>query len=119
VFADADLDKAVPGVAMGVFYNTGQICVAGTRVLVQRRIHDEFVDRVQAFCKTLKIGNGLDPQVNLGPVASQRQLDRVIRYMQIGGQEGAQLVYGGQRLGAIWRPASSSNPPSSPMCATT
>jgi len=99
VFADADLDKAVPGAAMGVFYNTGQICVAGTRVLVQRRIHDEFVERIQAFSKTLKIGNGLDPQVDLGPVASQRQLDRVLRYMQLGSQEGAQLVYGGQRLG--------------------
>jgi aldehyde dehydrogenase (NAD+) len=104
VFADADLEKAVPGVAMGVFYNTGQICVAGTRILVQRKIHDEFVERLQAFSKTLKIGNGLDPEVHLGPVASQRQLDRVLRYMQIGSQEGAQLVSGGQRLGGHLAP---------------
>jgi len=99
VFADADLDKAVPGVAMGVFTNTGQICAAGSRVLVQAGIHDEFVARVNAFSKTLKIGNGLNPGVNLGPIASKRQLERVMRYLQVGAGEGARLVYGGQRLG--------------------
>ncbi len=99
VFGDADLDKAVPGVTMGVFANTGQICAAGTRVLVQRRIYDEFVERMTVFSRSLKIGNGLDPQVNLGPVISQRQLDRVMRYVDIGGQEGAQLASGGRRLG--------------------
>jgi aldehyde dehydrogenase (NAD+) len=98
VFADADLDKAVPGVAMGVFTNTGQICAAGSRVLVQSKIHDEFVERVKTFSNTLKIGNGLDPKVNLGPVTSQRQLDRVVQYIQLGAQEGASLTHGGRRL---------------------
>ncbi|MEC3768822.1 aldehyde dehydrogenase family protein [Cupriavidus sp. SS-3] len=99
VFDDADLDKAVPGVAMGVFTNTGQICAAGTRVLVQRRIYDEFIDRLKAFSASLKIGNGLDPQVQLGPIVSQRQLDRVMHYVDVGGQEGAELACGGRRLG--------------------
>ncbi|WP_243736736.1 aldehyde dehydrogenase [Cupriavidus sp. L7L] len=99
VFDDADLGKAVPGVAMGVFTNTGQICAAGTRVLVQRRIYDEFIERLKAFSTSLKIGNGLDPQVQLGPIVSQRQLDRVMHYVDVGGQEGAQLACGGRRLG--------------------
>jgi aldehyde dehydrogenase (NAD+) len=99
VFADADLDKAVPGAAMGVFNNTGQICAAGTRVLVQRSIHEEFVARLREFSRSLRIGDPLDPQVNLGPVVSGKQLDRVLRYIDIGGREGAQLAHGGTRLG--------------------
>lgn len=99
VFDDADLEKAVPGAAMGVFNNTGQICAAGTRVLVQRGIYEEFVQRMKTFTATLKVGNGLDPEVNLGPIVSSRQLDRVMGYVDIGAQEGAQLAYGGRRLG--------------------
>ncbi|HSV84423.1 MAG TPA: aldehyde dehydrogenase family protein [Ramlibacter sp.] len=99
VFADANLDLAVPGAGMGVYANTGQICAAGTRLLVQRRIHDEFVERLKAFSRTLRIGNGLDPQVQLGPVISSRQLDRVMKYVDIGAREGAQLASGGKRLG--------------------
>jgi aldehyde dehydrogenase (NAD+) len=98
VFADADLDKAVPGAAMGVFTNSGQVCVAGTRIFVQRSIHDEFVERLAAFTKTVRVGNGLDPDVQLGPLISQRQLDRVLHYIDIGGGE-ARLAAGGQRLG--------------------
>lgn len=98
VFADADLDKAVPGAAMGVFTNTGQVCVAGTRILVQRGIHDEFVQRMAAFAKTIKIGDGREPGTQIGPLISQRQLERVMHYVDIGGKE-AQLVHGGQRLG--------------------
>jgi len=97
VFADADLDKAVPGVSMGVFANTGQICVAGARVFVQRAIHDEFVERMAAFAKTIKIGDGREPDVQLGPLVSQRQLAQVARYMEIGSQE-ARLVQGGSRM---------------------
>nr|WP_205194751.1 aldehyde dehydrogenase family protein [Burkholderia sp. Ax-1719] len=97
IFADADLDKAVPGAAMGVFTNSGQVCVAGTRVLVQRAIHDEFVQRMAAFAKTIKIGDGREPGTQIGPLISQRQLERVMHYVDIGGKE-AQLVHGGQRL---------------------
>ncbi|MFF1553008.1 aldehyde dehydrogenase family protein [Rhodococcus erythropolis] len=99
VFADADLDKAVPGAAMGVYTNSGQVCVAGTRILVQRSIHEEFVERIQEFTKSIRVGDGLDPNTQLGPLISQRQLDRVMNYIDIGGGEGARLASGGNRLG--------------------
>jgi len=98
VFADADLVKAVPGAAMAAFNNTGQICYAGTRLFVQRGIQQEFVERLSAFTRTLRVGNGTDPQVQLGPIISAKQLDRVLRYVDIGRQEGATLACGGQRL---------------------
>lgn len=96
VFADADLDKAVPGAAMGVFTNTGQVCVAGTRIFVQRAIHDEFVQRMAAFAGTIRIGDGRDPDTQIGPLISRRQLERVMHYVDIGGKE-ARLVHGGGR----------------------
>jgi aldehyde dehydrogenase (NAD+) len=99
VFADANLDKAVPGVAMGVYSNSGQICFAGTRVLVQRGIYEEFVDRLGVFASTLKVGDPLDASTQLGPLISQRQLDQVLRYVDQGPQEGAALMSGGKRLG--------------------
>lgn len=99
VFADADLDRAVPGAAMAVFNNSGQICTAGTRLFVQRAIHDEFVERLTTFTKSLRIGAGVDPDVQLGPVISQQQLDRVLGYVHTAVPEGARLAAGGQRLG--------------------
>ena len=99
VFADADLDLAVPGAAMAVFNNAGQICTAGTRVFVQRSIYDEFVERVRIFAKSLRIGDGLDPDVQIGPVISQKQLDRVLGYVRGAIPEGASLATGGERLG--------------------
>lgn len=98
VLADADLDKAVPGAAMGVFTNTGQVCVAGTRILVQREVHDEFVERLAAFAKTIKIGDGRTEGTQIGPLISERQLQRVMHYMDIGSSE-ATLAAGGGRLG--------------------
>ncbi|MFF0488573.1 aldehyde dehydrogenase family protein [Nocardia sp. NPDC004068] len=97
VFADADLDVAVPGAAMGVYTNSGQVCVAGTRIFVQRAIHDEFVSRMAEFTKTVRVGDGLDPNSQLGPLISQRQLERVLNYIDIGSRE-AELVSGGRRL---------------------
>lgn len=99
VFADADLDRAVPGVAMGVYNNSGQICFAGTRVFVQRPLVESFVERLSAFGQTLKVGDPLAPDTQLGPVISQRQLDTVLSFVATGQAEGAQLVSGGQRLG--------------------
>lgn len=98
VFADADLDKAVPGAAMGVYANSGQVCVAGSRILVQRSIHDEFVERLTEFAKTIRVGDGLDPATQLGPLVSERQLERVLGYIDIGAGEGARLAGGGQRI---------------------
>ena len=99
VFADADLDKAVPGAAMGVFANSGQILFAGTRVFVQRPIMEEFSRRLADFTSTLRVGQGFDPQTQLGPLISEGQLDRVMSYVHIGSKEGARLVCGGERLG--------------------
>ena len=98
VFADADMDKAVPGAAMACYANSGQICAAGTRLFVQRSAHEEFVERLQAFSKGLRLGNGLDANVDLGPLISQKQLDRVMRYVEIGRGE-ARLASGGTRPG--------------------
>jgi aldehyde dehydrogenase (NAD+) len=98
VFADADLDRATAGAAMGIFGNSGQICCAGSRLLVERSIYDEFVARVAHFAAGLKVGNGADPDTQIGPVVSGKQLDRVCGYVEIGMREGAELAVGGRRL---------------------
>ncbi len=98
VFADADIDAAVPGAAMAVFANSGQICSAGTRLFVEQRIYDEFVGKVAEFGKGLKVGNGIDPEVQIGPLVSQEQLSRVTGYFDVGQKEGASAVVGGKRL---------------------
>lgn len=99
VFADANLDLAVPGAAMGVYNNTGQICFAGTRLFVQRSVQEEFVARLVEFSRGVRVGNGLDPETQLGPIISRKQLDRVLKYIDIGPREGAKLAHGGKRLG--------------------
>src|SRR6202047_4193449 len=76
VFADADLDAAVPGAAMAVFANSGQICSAGTRLFVENKVYDEFVGRVAEFGKKLKVGNGIDPNTQIGPLVSAQQKER-------------------------------------------
>jgi aldehyde dehydrogenase (NAD+) len=98
VFADADLDAAVPGAAMAVFANSGQICSAGTRLFVEHKIYDEFVGRVAEYGKKLQVGNGLDPNTQIGPLVSKEQLDRVSDYLAVGQKEGAKAMVGGARL---------------------
>jgi len=98
VFADADLDAAVPGAAMAVFFNTGQVCSAGTRLFVEEPIYDEFVEKVAAFGKTLKIGDGADTATQIGPIVSERQLQTVSRYIESGRNQGAVAISGGERL---------------------
>ncbi len=99
VFADANLEAAVPGAAMAVYSNSGQICFAGTRLFVERRIQDKFVEQLAAFSKTLHVGNGMDPKVQLGPLISGKQLDRVMHYVELGSAQGAVLATGGKRMG--------------------
>jgi acyl-CoA reductase-like NAD-dependent aldehyde dehydrogenase len=99
VCSSADLNVAVPGAAMGVFANSGQICYAGTRVLVQRPVVDEFTERLLAFVDSIRVGHSLDTTVTLGPVVSQPQLDKVLSYIDVGRGEGAELLHGGERLG--------------------
>jgi aldehyde dehydrogenase (NAD+) len=98
VFADADLDAAVPGAGMAVFANSGQICSAGTRLFVERRIYETFTQRVAEYSKTLRVGNSSDPATQVGPLVSAEQLDRVTGYLAIGRQEGARPLSGGERL---------------------
>lgn len=99
VFADANLDKAVPGAGMGCFNNTGQICYAGTRIFVQRSIVEEFTARLADFAETLKVGDTLDPATQLGPLVSKRQLETVSSYFDLAREEGAEIATGGARLG--------------------
>src|SRR6201990_477884 len=98
VFGDAEIDAAVRGAAMAVFANSGQICSAGTRLFVESKIYDEFVGRVAEFGKKLNVGNGLDPNTQIGPLVSKDQLERVTGYFDVGRKEGAKALAGGARL---------------------
>jgi aldehyde dehydrogenase (NAD+) len=98
VFADADLEAAIPGAAMAVFANSGQICSAGTRLFVEQKVYDEFVGRVADFGKGLRVGNGLDPETQIGPLVSEQQLERVTGYLDVGAKEGANALTGGARV---------------------
>lgn len=97
VFADADFERAVKGALNGAaFWNAGQVCTAGTRLLVEERIHDEFVEQIRASVPKLKVGPGTE-RVNVGPVVNEEQLERVMGYIEQG-KEVAELVAGGNRL---------------------
>lgn len=98
VFADADLDKAVPAAAMAVFANAGQICSAGTRLFVQSAIHDEFMERLAAFTRTIKVGDPLDPTTQIGPVVSAPQMDKILGFIASAHNEGARPLTGGNRM---------------------
>ena len=96
VFADADLDLAAAGVANAIFQNAGQTCSAGSRLLVERKAHDELVERLAARAKSMRIGPGVsDP--DMGPIISKRQLETVERYVRVGTKEGARVAAGGAR----------------------
>ena len=94
VFADADLDKAVPVIAGGITTNAGQICMVGSRVVVERSIHAELVERLAQAFSQVSIGRW-DQQVQMGPLVSARQRERVLDYVEAGKAEGARLVTGG------------------------
>jgi aldehyde dehydrogenase (NAD+) len=97
VFADADLEQAVPGAAWAIFRNSGQVCCAGSRLFVEQSIYDRFVTRMADYASTIRVGNGLDPATQMGPLISREQLERVTGYLTIGKQEGATPVIGGER----------------------
>jgi aldehyde dehydrogenase (NAD+) len=96
VFDDADLDQAVKGIVSGIFAATGQTCQAGSRLLVQDSIHDEIIRRLIDFIKDAKIGDPADLSTQIGPVATKPQFDKILSYIEIAKQEGAQLAYGGK-----------------------
>jgi len=99
VFADADVETAVRGAINAIFYNKGEVCSAGSRLLVERSIKDEFLEKLAERAAKLLAGQGdpLDPKTRLGPQISQAQLDKVLGYIEKGQQEGARLVFGGGR----------------------
>lgn len=98
VLKDAkNLDVAATAAAMGIFYNSGQVCVAASRLLVQEDIHDEFVEAVGRAGKVMTPGNPLDPATRMGSMVDQGQADRVMGYIGVGAQEGARLALGGRR----------------------
>lgn len=97
VFEDALLDDAVKGVVSGIFAATGQTCMAGSRLLVQASIHDEFVQRLVEFVKTARLGNPMSPETNVGPISTPPQLDKTLQYIEIAKAEGARCVLGGER----------------------
>jgi alpha-ketoglutaric semialdehyde dehydrogenase len=98
VMDDADLELAVDGALWGGFGTTGQRCTAASRVVVHEKVYGKFVDAFVARARTLRVGNGLDPQTQMGPSVSEAQLRRVEEYVRIGQQEGARLATGGKRL---------------------
>jgi acyl-CoA reductase-like NAD-dependent aldehyde dehydrogenase len=97
VLADADLDAALRGVAVGIFYGKGEVCAAGSRLLVDRSIKNEFIDKLAARTKKIVPGDPLDPKTRFGSVSSKKQLETVLRYIACGRKEGATLVAGGER----------------------
>jgi aldehyde dehydrogenase (NAD+) len=98
VFADADLSAAVPASAAGVYFNAGQVCSAGSRILVQEAVYEEFVAGLTALAKGIRVGDPSDLSTRMGPIISEKQLKRVADYVSIGREEGATLVTGGERL---------------------
>ena len=97
VFADADLEAAADGVAAGIFANQGEVCAAGSRILVAREIHDEFVDLLAARAAKVVLGDPFDAGTTMGALVNARQRDRVAHYVDLGRSEGARVVIGGGR----------------------
>jgi phenylacetaldehyde dehydrogenase len=99
VFDDCDYEKAIAGAAMGVFINSGQICVAGSRLYVQRKSFDRVVSGIAAFAKNMKVGDSFDPTTQIGPLISAKQLDRVTNLIESGAKQGGEILTGGKRAG--------------------
>ncbi|HEY2911318.1 MAG TPA: aldehyde dehydrogenase family protein [Gemmataceae bacterium] len=99
VFADADLDAAAVGSHFGLYFNQGQCCCAGSRLFVEEKVYDKFVDKLTAMNKSRKLGNPLDPATEQGPQVDQAQFDKIMHYIDLGKKEGAECLSGGKRFG--------------------
>ncbi|MGE5756511.1 MAG: aldehyde dehydrogenase family protein, partial [Planctomycetaceae bacterium] len=99
VFADADMDTAVHGSMLALYFNQGQCCCAGSRLFVQDKAHDEFVEKLGAKVQARKVGDPLDPTTEQGPQVDKSQYDKVMSYIEKGKSEGARCVTGGERYG--------------------
>jgi phenylacetaldehyde dehydrogenase len=101
VFPDADLDLVIPGAAMAFLVNSGQACMAGTRLFLHDDIHDEVITRLTAYISNWQLGDGMLPNIDLGPLISARQKSRVASYIDLGLQEGATMVLGGAAVPSL------------------
>ncbi|WP_077358650.1 aldehyde dehydrogenase family protein [Virgibacillus halodenitrificans] len=97
ILEDADVEKAIEGAYEGLMYNHGQNCSATSRVYVHRKHYDRVVEELAKRAQATKLGNGMDPETEMGPLVSKRQFERVLDYIKIGKEEGARLVVGGER----------------------
>ena len=97
VFEDADLDAAVKGAYNGIFYGKGEVCAAGSRLLISRKIHDEFMEKLVARTKRLQPADPLHPKTRMGAIVSEQQMNTVLNYVDVGKKEGAELLTGGER----------------------
>jgi betaine-aldehyde dehydrogenase len=98
VFADADFETAVDYALFGIFANQGQVCSAGSRLLLEESIHDKFVERLAERAKKIKVGSGLQPGTEMGPLISEAHMQKVLQYIQVGKNEGADIICGGNRI---------------------
>lgn len=97
IFPDCDIEAASKAAASGIFFNSGQVCSAGSRILVHASVHDEVVERIADRAGRIRMGDPLDGATQMGPVVSERQMDRILDYIRIGQEDGATLVSGGMR----------------------
>ena len=118
VFPDADLAVAVPGAARAIFNNSGQVCAAGSRLYAHASVFDQLVEGIAQEAGKLKIGHGLDPATQMGPLVSQEQLDRVSGYVAQGRNDGAKVVTGGsaRRQRGLFHRADDPDRHASPTC---
>ena len=98
VFADSDLDQAVKGAINGIFYGKGEVCCAGSRLFVESKVHDDFMNKLVERTKKLRPGDPLDPKTRLGAIVSEQQMKTVLSYIEAGKTEGAQVMFGGNRV---------------------
>lgn len=107
VFDDAQLDRAVEGALMGILFNQGQVCCAGSRLFIQEGIYDEFLERLARAFEKVRVGDPMDPATQVGAQVNERQLQKVLGYVEIGKNEGARVLTGGERAsekGAFMKP---------------
>jgi acyl-CoA reductase-like NAD-dependent aldehyde dehydrogenase len=99
VFSDADLDRAASSAHLGIFFNQGEVCTAGSRLYVQEKVYDQMLGSLASTAKELVLGPGIDPMSQMGPLVSEEQMQRVLGYIDSGKKEGATLAAGGERAG--------------------
>ena len=99
VFADSDIDSAVDGAMTGIFFNQGEVCCAGSRLFIEKSIHEEFVEKLSNKAANMRVGNPEDTGTQMGAQVSKEQFDKILGYIETGKQEGAKLVTGGERCG--------------------